>query len=187
MEKHMDKNKWMKRWKNWVVPTRVPGVWKRKEGGHLVRARVTDPTTGKMKEIKRVLAHADEATAYKWLQDERERVRAGVDSERRPKLRFADYATSLLERKVQTGDIRSPKGQERWRYTLAHLIAGTSLPDAQTFVGGFGELFMDQIRAEHVENWKAGIVQLINDGPLLAAHGERLALGAARDRSHSEA
>ena len=31
-------------------------------------------------------------------------------------------------------------------------------------MGGFGELFMDQIRAEHVETWKAGVVQLISDG-----------------------
>ena len=85
-----------------------------------------------------------------------------IDSAQRPKLRFADYATSLLERKIQTGDIRSPKGQERWRYTLEHLIAGTLLEDEQVSVGGFGELFMDQIRAEHVGAWKAAIVQLIN-------------------------
>ena len=163
MEKPMDKDKWIKRWKSWLAPTRVPGVWKRKEGGHLVRARVTEPTTGKLKEIKRVLANADLATAYKWLEDEKARVRAGVDLEKRPKLRFADYATSLLERKIQTGDIRSPKGQERWSNTLEHLIAGTTLDD-QTHVGGLGELFMDQIRAEHVERWKAGIVKLIIDG-----------------------
>jgi integrase len=160
----MEKTNWTKRWKSWVAPTRIPGVWKRKEGGHFVRARVTDPTTGRMKEIKRVLPEADAATAYKWLQDERARVRAGVDSEKRPKLRFADYATSLLERKIQLGDIRSPKGQERWRYTLAHLIGGTTPPDTLEYVPGFGELFMDQIRAEHVESWKAGIVKLIAAG-----------------------
>jgi hypothetical protein len=45
-----------------------------------------------------------------------------------------------------------------------HLIAGTALPEGQMSVGGLGELFMDQIRAEHVETWKAGIVQLINGG-----------------------
>jgi integrase len=160
----MDKDKWIKRWKCWIVPTRVPGVWKRKEGGHLVRARVVDPTTGRMKEIKRVLPEADLATAYKWLEDERGRVRAGVDLEQRPKLRFADYASSLLKRKIETGDIRSPKSQERWRHTLAHLITGTALADGQMSVGGLGELFMDQIRAEHVETWKVGIVQLINGG-----------------------
>jgi len=159
----MDKEKWIKRWKSWLAPTRVPGVWKRKEGGHLVRARVTEPTTGMLKEIKRVLPKADLATAYKWLEDEKARVRAGVDLEKRPKLRFADYATSLLERKIQTGDIRSPKGQERWSNTLVQLIAGTSL-DEQIVVAGLGELFMDQIRAQHVETWKAGIVQLINGG-----------------------
>jgi hypothetical protein len=47
-----------------VAPTKLPGVWKRKEGGHLVRARVTDPTTGRKKEIRKVLPEADEAIAY---------------------------------------------------------------------------------------------------------------------------
>jgi hypothetical protein len=32
--------KWIKRWNCWVAPTKLLGVWKRKEGGHLVRARV---------------------------------------------------------------------------------------------------------------------------------------------------
>jgi hypothetical protein len=108
MEMHMDKQKWIKRWKCWVAPTRIPGVWKRKEGGHLVRARVTDPTTGKVKEVKRVLADANEATAYKWLQGELGRVRAGVDLEKRPKLRFADYATSLLERRSRRAIFGAP-------------------------------------------------------------------------------
>lgn len=34
MEKRMDKAKWVKRWKCWVAATKLPGVWKRKEGGH---------------------------------------------------------------------------------------------------------------------------------------------------------
>jgi hypothetical protein len=94
---------------------------------------------------------------YEWLEDERARVRAGVDLEK-PKLHFADYATSLLERKIQPRDIRSPKGQQRWSYTVEHLIGGTSIDDGP-HVGGLGELFMDWIRAEHVERWKAGVVQ----------------------------
>ena len=58
-------NKWINRFEMWVMPTQISSVWKRKEGGHLVRARVTDPTTGRKREIKRVLPDADEATAYK--------------------------------------------------------------------------------------------------------------------------
>jgi len=75
----MDKTtNWTKRWNCWVAPTKLPGVWKRKEGGHLVRARVTEPTTGCKKEIRKVLPEANEAIAYQWLADERARVKAGA-------------------------------------------------------------------------------------------------------------
>jgi hypothetical protein len=62
-ELHMDK-KWIKRWKTWVAPTKLPGVWMHQKGGYLVRARITDPTTGCRREIRKVLPHphADEAT-----------------------------------------------------------------------------------------------------------------------------
>jgi len=43
----MDK-RWIRRCRKWVAPTKVPGVRKIREGGYLVRARVTDPATGKM-------------------------------------------------------------------------------------------------------------------------------------------
>lgn len=36
-ELHMDK-KWIKRWKTWVAPTKLPGVWMHQKGGYLVRA-----------------------------------------------------------------------------------------------------------------------------------------------------
>jgi len=85
----MDKTtNWIKRWNCWVAPTKLPGVWKRKEGGHLVRARVTEPTTGCKKEIRKVLPEANEAIAYQWLADERARVRAGALSTTLAKTRF---------------------------------------------------------------------------------------------------
>src|SRR5262245_3785376 len=53
MEEHMGKQADWKLFKNsWILPKPVlPGVWQRKEGGHVVRARVTESTTGKQKEI----------------------------------------------------------------------------------------------------------------------------------------
>ncbi len=91
-----------------------------------MRARVVDPTTGKMKELKKVLPQADEATAYKWLNDQKARVRDCRMSAPRQQTRFCDYATSLFEKKVKTGDIRSAKGRYRWKGVLQHLIVGTS-------------------------------------------------------------
>ena len=58
-----EKKQWLYRWKNWLMPSAVPGVWNRKEGGHFVRTRVIDPTTGRMKEIKKVMPEADLGTA----------------------------------------------------------------------------------------------------------------------------
>jgi integrase len=159
----MQQIRWIRRWKTWLAPTRLPGVWKRKEGGYLVRARATDPTTGNLVEIKRVLPEADEATAYKWLEDERAQVRRGivVVSQR---MRFAEFAASLFEHKVKVGDIRSPKGRDRWRCTLVHLISGTYGKKAEKRVKGFGAFFLDAFHLSHVEEWKEGIAELIASG-----------------------
>jgi integrase len=149
---------WQYRFEVWVMPTRISGVWKKREGGHLVRARVTDPTTGRQREIKRVLPEADEATAYKWLQDERARIKSAVVLVQHQKTRFADFVVSLLERKLAKKQIKSARGRERWRYTLEHLIKGTK------GVAGFGELYVDQIRVGHIEEWQVGVGRLIQAG-----------------------
>jgi integrase len=163
-EMHMDSKKWTKRWNSWVAPTRVPGLWKRKGGGFLVRARVVEVTTGRMKEIRKVLPLADEAEAFKWLTDERARVKAGLVFAPQHSARFGDFAVSLLERKIATGDIKSKLGQEKWTRTLKHLIGGTGSSNGGPLVAGFGEFYLDQIRVAHVEAWKAGIGALIVKG-----------------------
>jgi integrase len=111
MDKKKNKNEWTRRWKNWVKPTRLPNVWQRKEGGHLVRARVKDPTTGQLKEIKKVMPDADGAMAFKWLQDERAKMRAGFARVQPPSAHFGDYAVSIFEKKsAPGGKIKSGAG-----------------------------------------------------------------------------
>ena len=83
-----------------VQPTPLPGVYRRKEGGHVVRGRVVDPTTGRTSEIWKVLPDAEAATALKWLEDEKARIRAGVVEAKRPKTRFADFAMKLRDEKI---------------------------------------------------------------------------------------
>jgi hypothetical protein len=75
----------------------LPGVWRRKEGGHVVRARAKEGTTGKQKEIWKVLAEADAPTALRWLKDEQQRVRAGVPSATQASTLFSEFAASLFE------------------------------------------------------------------------------------------
>lgn len=144
---------------SWISTEPVlPRVWQRKEGGHVVRARVIDRSTGRQREVWKVLPEADAPTALKWIEDECNRIRSGIASVERPQTRFCDYATSLFERKVGTREIKSARGRERWRYTLQHLIAGTES------VAGFGDLYLDQLRPMHVEAWRAGIGKLIAAG-----------------------
>jgi len=144
---------------SWVSTEPVlPRVWQRKEGGHVVRARIVDRTTGRQRELWKVRSEADAPTALKWIEDECQRVRAGAASVAPQQTRFCDYATSLFERKVATKEIKSARGRERWRHTLRHLIAGTDNVD------GFGDLLIDQMRPMHVETWRAGIGRLIAAG-----------------------
>jgi integrase len=144
---------------SWISTEPVlPRVWQRKEGGHIVRARVIDKTTGRQRELWKVLPQADAPAALRWITDECSRVRRGVTSVEHPQMRFCDYATSLFERKLAAGEIKSARGRERWRHTLRHLIAGTRN------VEGFGDLFVNEIRPVHVEVWRAGIGKLIAEG-----------------------
>jgi integrase len=133
-------------------------VSKRLSGGHVVRARVIDRTTGRQRELWKVLSEADAPSALRWIEDECRRIRSGVASVEHPQTRFCDYATSLFERKVAAGEMKSASSRERWRYTLQQLIAGTENVD------GFGDLYIDQIRPMHVESWRAGIGKLIAEG-----------------------
>lgn len=155
---------WIKRWKNWVAPTKLPGVWQRKEGGCLVRARVTESTTGRQREIKKVLPHADEAAAYQWLAEETARVRAGVTLAAPQKTRFAEFAASHFEEKVKLGQIRSARGRAKWATVLGHLIAGTTGESSGTFVSGFGEFYLEKLDSSHVESWAVGVAGLIKAG-----------------------
>lgn len=156
---------WIKRWKNWVRPTKLPGVWERKEGGYLVRKRVVEKATGKMHEIKKVLPNADQATAYKWLQDAAEHARHGDVAAPKPKMRFSAYAVSLLERKVAQREIRSAKSRQNWGPVLKFLIDGVH-EEGKVSVRGLGEFFIDQLHADHLEGWREDVAKRITAGEM---------------------
>lgn len=160
----MGKQRWTRRWKHWVAKTRLPGVWRIKEGGFLVRTRVKNPYTGRMREIRRILPEVDPHAALQWLEQERERVQSEFLTGARQRQRFCDYAICVLEAKVAKGDLTTEDSQLRWKHTLEHLIGGTFHEDGKLAVLGFGELFVDEIRASHIEAWKTGIGKLIRAG-----------------------
>jgi integrase len=161
-----NKTEWMQMKNVWVSKEPVlPGVWRRKEGGHVVRGRATDSKTGKQRDIFRALPEANEQTALKWLRDEQARIRAGADdSPEKPKQRFAVFAASLFEHKVKVRDIKSAAGRNKWSFTLEHLIAGTTGSTSGKHVAGFGDFFVDKIETGDVERWKEELAELVAAG-----------------------
>lgn len=131
-----------------------------------MRARAKESTTGKLREIFKVLPQSTQAEALAWLEREQGRARAGAvtSSAKSARPRFAEFAASLFEEKVKLGEIRSAKGRERWRYTLPHLVDGTDGEKAEKFVRGFGDFYVHALRAEHVEAWKSEMADLIAAG-----------------------
>jgi Phage integrase, N-terminal SAM-like domain len=155
-EAHME-TKWVKRWGSWIAATPVkPGVFRRKEGGFLVRGRVTDPRTGRMKEIRMNLVGVDGLGAYKQLQEQLGRVRDGLKpTAPTQRMHFTEYVASLFEHKVKTRRIKSAKSREKWEYiTRLHLAPV------------FGELYIDAIRRSDVKAWKEKMGVEIEAGAL---------------------
>lgn len=157
------KANWKYQWKHWVRRTRLPGVWKMREGGHIARRRVTDPTTGLLRELKKVFPQGSDRDAFNWLEEERRKVKEGLFLAKPRNEHFGDYAVSLFERKKAKGELSS-LSQDRWRHTLEHLIGGTVGPDGELAVQGFGDFFVDQIRSSHIEAWKGQVGPLIQSG-----------------------
>jgi integrase len=147
---------WKQRWQAEIAATKLPGVWRLKQGGHIVRARATDPK-GRSIEIRKRLPDLDETQAFAWLQAERARIRSG-DREQLAKQRYAEFASSLLGQKLATREIASARGREKWKHTLTHLIAGTGTVD------GFGEEYVHRITPARAERWRAEIGALIAAG-----------------------
>ncbi len=150
MEAKQKEPKWVKKWNSWIAakPSK-PGVWRRKEGGFLIRGRAMDPRTGTKKEVRKVLKDVDAAGAYRALDEELSKVRSGGRTQTE-RTRFDAYAVSLMERKVATGEIKSAKTREKWGDVLEHHL-----------YPAFGHLLIDQIRRADVEAWKGMIGQVV--------------------------
>jgi integrase len=162
---NQQQGKWKLFKDSWVSTKPVlPRVWQRKEGGHVVRARVIERTTGKQREIWKVLPDADQAAALKWIDEEMRRVREGIVSLATPKTRFSEFAASLFETKVKVGEIRSAKGRQKWSDVLQHLVGGTVGKQSKIAVAGLGDFYLDMLSVAHVAAWRSSIADLVNAG-----------------------
>jgi len=142
---------WVFRWKTWIAARRSkPGVFRRKEGGFLVRGRAIDPRTGRRREVQKVVACADARDAFQILQEELRRIREGTPSAQRSTTRFAEFAASLFEEKVTTGEIRSAAGRDKWATILERHLIPT-----------FGDLLLDQLRHDDGRKYHRDLAERI--------------------------
>lgn len=149
---------WVVRWKDVVAEDAdLPGVWRRRDGGYHVRARVTDPRTNKMREVNRELPNVQRARdAFTWLQGEIDRIRAGVVTEHASSApKFATYANAVFKRKIDLGKIRSPAGEAKWESILEHHL-----------VPEFGDLLVDRMGPADIKGWQSRIASKIRAGKM---------------------
>jgi hypothetical protein len=130
---------------NWQVgckPTRHTGIFKTPTG-YRVRVRAMDPRTGTLKGMNREYEGLTLAEAMLRQEQMRAEIQSGGRGNQQQRVKYGDYATSLFERKLSTGDLKSAKSKERWVQTQdGHLIPT------------FGDWYIDQIRRTDIEDWK---------------------------------
>jgi len=164
----MKKENWVRKWNSWVDPKpELPGVYRRKEGGFLVRGRVIDPKTGSMRQVVRNLpALAQPEEARLWLKTELDSIRQGVSRPTNKQLeRFATYAASLLREKIEKRQICSSTTEEKWMFALRHIFGlkdneGT----IEAGIRGLGDIFVDKLTRADIEAWRNSWERWINEG-----------------------
>ena len=132
--------------------TKLPGVYRLNDSnGHLVRAVVVNPNTGKRKEIFQVLR--DEPSAVRagaWLEDEKRKIRLGNGRHTEAVLtmpRLKDFAESLFDEKTKNGDLNSASSRQKWFVVLTKYINRAP----------FADFYLDRITRADVLAWKATI------------------------------
>ncbi|MGH7435465.1 MAG: tyrosine-type recombinase/integrase [Polyangiaceae bacterium] len=159
---------WVRKWNSWVEPQpALPGVYRRKEGGFLVRGRAVDPKNGATRQVVRSLPDLVEPEeARLWLKGELESIRKGVSraTNKQPEC-FATYAASLLRTKIEKRQICSSKTEEKWLLALRHLF-GLKDNEGNLDVGihGLGGIFVDKLTRADVEAWRDSWEPRINAG-----------------------
>jgi len=142
---------------NWMAgckPTKHSGIYKTPTG-YRVRVRAMDPRTGMLKGVNREFEGITLEEAVVKQAELRGAIRAGGSGATRERTKYGDYATSLFERKLSTGELRSAKSRERWAETQdGHLMAA------------FGDWYIDQIRRGDIEEWKAAQGGRVGKGKL---------------------
>jgi hypothetical protein len=146
---------WVVRWRCEMAakPTRR-GIWRLKGGGFFVRARVTDPRTGKEYQLTQVLRgpHVVMREAVEAQTQLRRDGVARIEGRIRSKTLWSTYAASLFDAKVTEKKIKSAASRRRWADTLALLLPV------------FGMFYVDELRYADLVTWRDQVARWIRDG-----------------------
>lgn len=140
---------WVERWNDTIaVEPELPGVWRRKDGGFVVRGRAVEPLTGRLREVRRRLPDCRRAReAATTLEHELAQIRAGACNDAVTMPHFVNWAATVLERKIADGTIAAAGGRAKWKWALeTHLVPA------------FGPVFVDKLTRELVERLKAELL-----------------------------
>lgn len=145
---------WTTRWGYEVAEKATrPGMWRLKEGGYLVRARVTDPRTSKRHQVMRVLPGVSLKEADRIFAAEKDAARARVRGVTPTQMRWSEFAASQLEDRILSGEIQSKATRERWQTTLEHYL----IPE-------FGAYWVTELRRSDIETARKKWARWIHSG-----------------------
>ncbi len=134
--------KWVTRWSYLMSSTSTrPGIYRLKDGGFFVRARVTDKRNGKRIERTSVVRSASLAEAQRVLDELVVDARADLRGEIRSRMLWSAFAASRLEERVRKGKVMSEATVERWK---------TAIP---LFVEAWGHLDAPEVKRHHIDRW----------------------------------
>lgn len=148
---HPVRNDNVPNWMDGCKPTKYVGIWKTTTG-YRVRVRAIDPRTGTKREKNERFENITIEEALLQQQRLRAEIRGLVNVERN-RVKYGDYAESLLKRKIATGELSTEKSQRTWS-------------DAQDLhlLPHFEDWFVDAIKRRDVEEWKVAQGERVQRG-----------------------
>lgn len=142
---------WVKRWGAEISEKPVkPGIYRLRAGGFLVRVSWTDKR-GKQHRMQRSLPTATLAEAQ--LESARLRVEGSEKTKLSPL--FAEYAASLLQRRVDLRRIKSAASIAQWATTLQNSL-----------IPAFGTIRVSELSREDVLEWFSDLGRKVNSGEM---------------------
>lgn len=137
---------WTTRWgMEMASEPSLPGVYRRKDGGFVIRARVVNPRSGKQTEILRALVDVERAEdAFAILTDEKNKIRTGAVTPALTIPTWKSFAASLFQAKVDDGTIKSAAGRKKWARILEHHL----------FKAPWAEYYVDKTPHAELSEWR---------------------------------